>query len=553
MVKRKKTNSIIRRFDNVKTPKKTTIGNFGNDYMTLTDYSGVTHSLDLAGDAGFVKNDADGKLTGGHTSSGISTVLSDGNILVGNAANVATSVNPSGDVDITNAGVFSIGSGVIVNADVNSSAAIAYSKLGTIPTWNQNTTGNAATVTTNANLTGDVTSSGNATVIASGVIVNADVNASAAIAYSKLGTIPTWNQNTSGSAASLSSTLAIGSGGTGQTGKTAAFDALSPTTTKGDIIASNGTDNLRLGVGSNTHVLTADSSEATGVKWASAGAGSSPWTTGSNVVNLNTDTDTVTIGSATAGGKLFIDGDADEIQLQIQSHSTQNEDTIVLENSSGTDYFKVSAVGHITSDSGMTMKGSTFTMGTSGVTANFLMASGGNNLNFRNTNANKDLIFDYPASNGDLRFRTHDGSSSTDRFRGTSAGYFGIGTTVPITELDVDGGMAISIVEKTGAYTATIHDHTIICDTDSGGYTITLPTAASAHNGTDGTGLILIIKNNGGTLNSLVIDGDGSETIDGSATKTISDMQSITIQSDGTEWFIISEYLPTGIGGGGGG
>jgi len=49
-----------------------------------------------------------------------------------------------------------------------------------------NVTGNADTVTTNANLTGDITSSGNATSIASGVIVNADVNASAAIAYSKL-------------------------------------------------------------------------------------------------------------------------------------------------------------------------------------------------------------------------------------------------------------------------------------------------------------------------------------------------------------------------------
>ena len=47
-------------------------------------------------------------------------------------------------------------------------------------------TGNASTVTTNANLTGDVTSVGNATSIASGVIVNADVNASAAISYSKL-------------------------------------------------------------------------------------------------------------------------------------------------------------------------------------------------------------------------------------------------------------------------------------------------------------------------------------------------------------------------------
>jgi hypothetical protein len=34
------------------------------------------------------------------------------------------------------------------------------------PTLNQNTTGNAATVTTNANLTGDVTSAGNATIIA---------------------------------------------------------------------------------------------------------------------------------------------------------------------------------------------------------------------------------------------------------------------------------------------------------------------------------------------------------------------------------------------------
>jgi hypothetical protein len=44
----------------------------------------------------------------------------------------------------------------------------------------------AGNVTTNANLTGDVTSVGNATAIASGVIINADVNAAAGIAYSKL-------------------------------------------------------------------------------------------------------------------------------------------------------------------------------------------------------------------------------------------------------------------------------------------------------------------------------------------------------------------------------
>jgi trimeric autotransporter adhesin len=48
-----------------------------------------------------------------------------------------------------------------------------------------------ATVVTNANLTGDVTSVGNATAIAAGVIVNADINASAAIVDTKLATIST--------------------------------------------------------------------------------------------------------------------------------------------------------------------------------------------------------------------------------------------------------------------------------------------------------------------------------------------------------------------------
>jgi hypothetical protein len=51
--------------------------------------------------------------------------------------------------------------------------------------------GNAATVITNANLTGDITSVGNATAIAAGVIVNADINASAAIDDTKLATIAT--------------------------------------------------------------------------------------------------------------------------------------------------------------------------------------------------------------------------------------------------------------------------------------------------------------------------------------------------------------------------
>ena len=49
----------------------------------------------------------------------------------------------------------------------------------------------SSNVTTNANLTGDITSVGNATAIAAGVIVNADISASAAIDDTKLATIAT--------------------------------------------------------------------------------------------------------------------------------------------------------------------------------------------------------------------------------------------------------------------------------------------------------------------------------------------------------------------------
>lgn len=70
--------------------------------------------------------------------------------------------------------------------------------------------------------------------------------------------------------AGTTGTLTIARGGTGQTTQTDAFDALAPTTTKGDVIAHNGTDNVRLAVGANGTVLTADSAVAAGVKWGTA-------------------------------------------------------------------------------------------------------------------------------------------------------------------------------------------------------------------------------------------------------------------------------------------
>lgn len=82
----------------------------------------------------------------------------------------------------------------------------------------------------------------------------------------------------------VSGTLGIANGGTGQTTQTPAFNALSPLTTKGDllgVIASG--DNTRIAVGTDGQVLTADSTQATGLKWGSA--------TGGGAVNLITNGD----------------------------------------------------------------------------------------------------------------------------------------------------------------------------------------------------------------------------------------------------------------------
>jgi len=99
-------------------------------------------------------------------------------------------------------------------------------------------------------------------------------------------TWPTFNQNTTGTADNVTGTVAIANGGTGQTTANPAFNALAPTTTKGDLIVSNGTANVRQAVGTDTYVLTADSTTATGVKWAAGGGGGS--------ITISNDTTTTT-------------------------------------------------------------------------------------------------------------------------------------------------------------------------------------------------------------------------------------------------------------------
>ncbi|HKT90089.1 MAG TPA: hypothetical protein VJQ59_16710 [Candidatus Sulfotelmatobacter sp.] len=61
--------------------------------------------------------------------------------------------------------------------------------------------------------------------------------------------------------------LTIGQGGTGQITQTLAFNALSPLTTKGDLLTFNGTNSIRHAVGTDGQCWVADSAQADGLNW----------------------------------------------------------------------------------------------------------------------------------------------------------------------------------------------------------------------------------------------------------------------------------------------
>jgi hypothetical protein len=105
--------------------------------------------------------------------------------------------------------------------------------------------------------------------------------------------VPTLNQNTTGTAANVTGTVAIANGGTGQTTASAAFNALSPITTTGDLILGNGTNSAtRLAIGTNGYVLT---SNGTTASWAAASSGSGTVTS-------------ITAGTGLTGGTITTSG-----------------------------------------------------------------------------------------------------------------------------------------------------------------------------------------------------------------------------------------------------
>lgn len=115
---------------------------------------------------------------------------------------------------------------------------------------------------------------------------------------------------------------------------------------------------------------------------------------------------------------------------------------------------------------------------------------------------------------------------------------FASNTTADI--LDVGTGTIINnnypdnVTSKTGDYTATGLDSEILCNASSAGFTITLPAAANIE------GKIYHIKKTDSSGNTVTVDGNASETIDGATTAVITNQyESIMILCDGSNWHII--------------
>jgi hypothetical protein len=172
-----------------------------------------------------------------------------------------TSVSGTGTVNGISLSGTVTSSGNLTLGGTLSNVSLATQVTGTLPIANGGTGETTRQAAIDA-LAGAVTSGqylrGNGTDVVMSAIQAADV--------------PTLNQNTTGTAANVTGTVAIANGGTGQTTANAAYNALSPMTTTGDITyEATGGIATRLPIGTAGQVLTV----ASGLpSWAAAGGGS---------------------------------------------------------------------------------------------------------------------------------------------------------------------------------------------------------------------------------------------------------------------------------------
>ena len=122
----------------------------------------------------------------------------------------------------------------------------------------------------------------------------------------------------------VTGTLSLANGGTGQTTATAAFNALSPITTAGDLIIGNGANSaIRLGIGTNGYVLTSNGTTASWVAPSSTVSSFSAGTTGFTPSSGTTGAVTLagTLNVANGGTGVTVSSGASSVVLRDASQN----------------------------------------------------------------------------------------------------------------------------------------------------------------------------------------------------------------------------------------
>lgn len=112
-------------------------------------------------------------------------------------------------------------------------------------------------------------------------------------------------------------------------------------------------------------------------------------------------------------------------------------------------------------------------------------------------------------------------------------GNVGIKTEAPNSTLHVAGSVSTAITTKTADYTLTDADSTVLADAAARAIQLTLPNAA------DCIGRNYIIKRIDTSGNTVSIASSYSQQIDGQTSLGLAAWQSVTLQSNGSAWFVI--------------
>jgi hypothetical protein len=263
----------------------------------------------------------------------------------------------------------------------------------------------------------------------------------------------------------------------------------------------------------------------------------------------------VGIGTTSPTGKLMIEATGNHLFLRASSAAAgkywnfdvTSANQLYIINNAGTQYLTITDGGNV--GIGTTNPTSLLHLfsSTAGVSQRIesTATNGEPSVNFYGKNSSGTVrSFAIKYDNTDIiRFGTSDAipirfeTTDIERMRITSGGYVGINEQSPNSYLHVKGSLRLPIAIKTATYTLTADDYTVVFDLN-GNATANLPDATTI------PGRIYVIKiNRTNVANTLTIDPNGAQTIDGNATLDLQCQQAITIQSDGTNWRVIGDYL----------